>query len=218
MTSLIALQSMPGILASGGTSNGYVQPSAFEHDLTHLSVVKLWDLRFAGSTAHSPSSRTTSVPFGELPDSTMQCTNPSGRPRSVKALVECPVSGDLYSLCGDSKVHVLRPSAYASIEGPRNREAIQPRTYTDPSLIVSEFYVRLAITPDGRYLSSGSCKGGVMTWDTHSRVNDRGEVKATKLGLGSGGVAWPEGKDRGVAAVDWGKDLVSLPVADTTRC
>lgn len=67
----------------------------------------------------------------------------------------------------------------------------------------------MAISPDGRYLSSGSCKGGVMTWDIEASGNRDGEVDATRLSLGMGGVAWPDGKEREVSAVDWGKDLVS---------
>ena len=49
-----------------------------------------------------------------------------------------------------------------------------------------------------------------MTWDTGALTNDQGEVYATRLSLGAGGVAWPEGREREVSAVDWGKDLVSL--------
>jgi len=172
------------------------------------SIVKLWDLRFPASTARSPDPRPICTPFGELPDPTIQSR--SRRPRSVNALVESPVNGDLYALCGDSKVHVLRPSAYSSCEEPPKSEAIQPRIYTDPDLLVSSFYIRMAISPDGRYLSSGSCKGGVMSWETQEQGYDGGQMKATRLSLGTGGVAWPEGREREVSAVDWGKDLVSL--------
>lgn len=210
VTSLIALQAMPGILASGGSSDGYVIfISRRRVALTSNSIVKLWDLRFPASTLRSPDPRPTCTPFGELPDPTTHCTNPSRRARSINALLECPLSGDLYTLCGDSKVHVLRPSAFTSTEEPPNPEAIQPRTYTDPNLLVSSFYIRMAISPDGRYLSSGSCKGGVMTWDTKGPVDEWDEVNATRLSLGMGGVAWPEGREREVSAVDWGKDLVS---------
>ncbi len=49
-----------------------------------------------------------------------------------------------------------------------------------------------------------------MNWDTQAKVDDRGEVNATRLGLGIGGVAWPDGREREVSAVDWGKDMVGF--------
>ena len=51
-----------------------------------------------------------------------------------------------------------------------------------------------------------------MTWDTEDRVDNRGEVKATRLSLGTGGVAWSGAREREVSAVDWGRDLVRVPM------
>ncbi|WVF66701.1 hypothetical protein IAT40_001443 [Kwoniella sp. CBS 6097] len=209
VTSLVALQSMPGVLASGGSFDG---------------IVKLWDLRFPAPTARSSEPRPSCTSVGSLPDPTLHGTTPSRRARSINALCESPTTGDLYALCGDSKIHSLRPSyaLYAnanneecsspSTPNTTSREAIGLRTYTDPNLLVSSFYIRLAISPDGRYLSSGSCRGGVMTWDTKSPTGR--DDQATRLGMGMGGVVWPEGKEREVCAVDWGKDMLAASSDD----
>lgn len=141
------------------------------------------------------------------------------------------MTGDVYALCGDSKIHVLRPSAAlirhhpahssgafsAFTEEETYAEAVQPATYSDPSMLISNFYIRLSLSPDGRYLAAGSCKGGLMTWDTQERgqdMNERGDASRTvakKLGMGvevrMSGVGE---KDREVCAVEWGKDIVSL--------
>ncbi|WVW81447.1 hypothetical protein I302_103441 [Kwoniella bestiolae CBS 10118] len=197
VTSLVALQSMPGILASGGSFDG---------------IVKLWDLRFPAPTTRSPEPRPSCTTVGSLPDPTVYGSMPSRRARSINALCESPTTGDLYALCGDSKIHSLRPSSILSSSGDQDdhRESIGLKTYTDPNLLVSSFYIRLAISPDGRYLSSGSCKGGVMTWDTRAKDGSQ----ATRLGLGMGGVQWPEGKEREVGAVDWGRDMLAASSDD----
>lgn len=141
------------------------------------------------------------------------------------------MTGDVYALCGDSKIHVLRPSAAlirhhpahssgafsAFTEEETYAEAVQPATYSDPSMLISNFYIRLSLSPDGRYLAAGSCKGGLMTWDTQERGQDMNERRgasrtvAKKLGMGvevrMSGVGE---KDREVCAVEWGKDIVSL--------
>lgn len=150
--------------------------------------------------------------YGSLADPTINCSNPSRRPRSVNALVESPTTGDLFALCGDSKIHALRP-AYAAVghadssaEADAGSEpdltAILPGTYTDPNLLVSSFYLRASVSPDGKSLACGSGRGGVMTWDIDGKPDSRGEIKATRLSLGVHG-------DREVSAIDWGHDMVS---------
>jgi denticleless len=73
----------------------------------------------------------------------------------------------------------------------------------------------LAFSPCGRYLASGSARGGLMTWDTasrevqgYNRSPTMTVVNATKLGMGQ---TWDgTGKEREVNAVDWGYDMVSF--------
>ncbi|RXK34961.1 hypothetical protein M231_07775 [Tremella mesenterica] len=181
VTSLVALQAMPGVLASGGSFDG---------------IVKLWDLRFTPDIKNDSNSSSSCTPLGILPDPTLI---PGRRSRSINSLVESPTTGDLYALCGDSQIHTLRPSAYSQ-EG--DSIAILPQKYSDPSLLVSSFYVKMAVSSDGKYLASGSCQRGLMTW----QVNPKGCERATRFG---------DGKKKEVCAVDWGHELLAGTTEDS---
>jgi denticleless len=169
-------------------------------------IVKLWDLRFPVAEKKTP--RPSAMAWGELPDPTTHCANPSRRARSVNALVESPTTGDLFAMCGDSKIHALRPACARSSDEDSDTEAILPRTYTDPNLRVSTFYLRASISPDGEHLACGTSQGGVMTWDIDGKVDSRGEVQATRLEFGNR-------VDTEVSAIDWGHDMVCL---SSTSC
>ena len=189
---------MPGMLASGGSYDGWVHSVQFEGN-TDVSIVKLWDLRFPASEKKTP--KPSAMAWGELPDPTTNCANPSRRARSVNALVESPTTGDLFAMCGDSKIHALRPACARSPDEAIDTQAILPRTYTDPNLRVSTFYLRASISPDGKYLACGSTYGGVMSWDVNGKTDSKGEVKATRLSFG-------KREDTEVSAIDWGHDMV----------
>ncbi|ODN83797.1 hypothetical protein L198_07693 [Cryptococcus wingfieldii CBS 7118] len=186
VTSLLALNSIPGTLASGGSFDG---------------IVKLWDLRFPAPTPRSPNPRPSCTSSGVLPDCTLSGDSPSKRPRSINAMVESPSTGDIYALCGDSKVHVIRPSAALSPEEMAEAtldqvaEAIQPQKFTHPDLLINSFYIRLSISPDGRYLATSSPRSGQLAWDTQSP-----NVAAETYG-------W---KGREVGAMDWGKEVLAV--------
>ena len=163
------------------------------------SIVKLWDLRFPATEKKTP--KPSVVAWGELPDPTTNCANPSRRARSVNALVESPTTGDLFAMCGDSKIHALRPACARTSDEEMDHQAILPRTYTDPELRVSTFYLRASVSPDGKTLACGSSQGGIMAWDLNGKVDTKGEVKATRLGFGGRA-------DTDVGAIDWGHDMV----------
>jgi denticleless len=165
------------------------------------SIVKLWDLRFPATERKTP--RPCATAWAELPDPTILCANPSRRSRSVNALVESPTTGDLYSMCGDSKIHALRPAYARAPDDEPDVRAILPKTYTDPGMRVSTFYLRASISPDGKNLACGSSNGGIMSWDIDAKADAKGEVRATRLGYG-------KRDDFDVSAIDWGHDMVCL--------
>ena len=168
------------------------------------SIVKIWDPRL-----HTRSSSTASA-AASLPDPT--AIPPSKRVRGVQSMVEQPSTGDLHILTADSKVHVVRPAALLSGCSGTD-EAVQPVRYSHPELR-SSFWMGLSFSPCGRYLASGSSRGGVMTWDTQLQsakgynVAGMRDVVATKIGLGDAAQGWE--REREVNAVDWGYDMVSL--------
>ncbi|KAL1408905.1 multisubstrate pseudouridine synthase 7 [Vanrija albida] len=189
ITSLVALQSMPGILASGGSFDG---------------IVKLWDIRCPDP---SSGSRPKATPYGVLPDPTI-LGNPSRRSRSVNALCESPITGDLYALCGDSQIHVLRPSAAKADSDPL--EAILPKKFVHPDLLTRSFYIRMSLSADGKYLACGSSHAGVMVWDTGS-----GNTTVTGSRL-----PFPKqhssSQEPEAIAVDWGRDILAASSDDCT--
>lgn len=132
-------------------------------------------------------------------------------------MTEQPTTGDLHILTADSRVHVVRPSAMLHSSSTLGTdEAIQPVRYSHPQL-GSTYWMGLSFSPCGRYLASGSTKGGVMTWDTDSarahgagyNVKEVSEVVATRVGLGPQSHGWE--REREVNAVDWGYDMVRSP-------
>lgn len=159
------------------------------------SVVKLWDIRLPGTTT---SQRPKASPVGQLPDPTVCGLNPSRRPRSVNALCEDARTGDLYALCGDSQIHVLRPSA---VHTESISEAILPYKYAHPDLLTRSFYIRMSLSSDGRYLACGSSHAGVMTWDTSHAKGTPSSILASRLPI-------PSESNPEVIAVDWGRDMV----------
>lgn len=82
-------------------------------------------------------------------------------------------------------------------------------TFSSPSLLSSSFYVRLSISPCGRYLASGSSGNGFSTniWDlkTHSSARQvYGETRECSVAL--------KGNTEEVSGIDWADDTVSDPL------
>jgi denticleless len=65
-----------------------------------------------------------------------------------------------------------------------------------PGLFVNSFYVKLAISPCGSWLASGSSGGGIYLWDVASRPSH--QRKAVEL----------KSAGQEVSAVDWAGDMV----------
>jgi denticleless len=173
--------------------------------------VRLWDLRFPAPTARFPDPRPTHSHARFLPDPTLGLPS-SRRPRGIHSLVESPTSGDIYALTGDSNVHTLRP-AYASLtpnfDDPAFQQAILPDFYASKDLHVQTFFVRMALSPDGRYLATGNSKAGVVTFDTREKRS-----KGVVFDLGKDPEYWPKGRAREVTSVDWGRDCMAACADD----
>lgn len=169
--------------------------------MTESSVVKLWDIRCPDPAT---SLRPKSIAYGSLPDPTTFGPNASRRGRSINALCEQPLTGDLYALCGDSKIHALRPSAakYGAVDPS---EAILPQKFVHPDLQTRSFYIRMTLSPDCKYLACGSSHGGVMMWDATVAARSKTDIIGTRLSVPSFGSKTPE-----VIAVDWARDLVCV--------
>lgn len=78
-------------------------------------------------------------------------------------------------------------------------------TFSSPTMCSSTFYIRLAISPDGRYLAAGSSSLGWQTsiWDlqAHSARTVYGETKKATVAL--------KGHGHEVGGIDWADGVVS---------
>ncbi|KAL7417701.1 WD40-repeat-containing domain protein [Mrakia frigida] len=186
-TSILYIPQRAHTIASCGTGDG---------------IIKLWDLRTHGSyttrkgypapaaeESHDPtfSSSSSSNAFGS--SSTLM---KRGRPHGIASMC-LSTEGDLiYALGTDNKVHLHSP---LSLSTP----SISPtKTYSHPSLRVT-FYSRLAMSPCGRYLTSGSARGRVHLWEvggSWTRGCDERERQGIVLKGDEGG--------REIGCVDWG--------------
>jgi denticleless len=144
-------------------------------------------------------------------------------------MAEQPSTGDIHILTADTKIHVVRPGLGS------DQESAQDVRYVHDQLR-STYWMKIAFSPDGRYLASGSSRGGLMCWDTQKSIRGWGscmggggrgaeegewkdgvrtrdgvrEVSAKRLGMGLDQVGGGRReKDREVTAVDWGYDMVS---------
>lgn len=71
-------------------------------------------------------------------------------------------------------------------------------TFFSPHASYSTFYIRCAISPDSRYLATGSSSGEVFLWDTEGRGSGQEAVRL-------------KGHEREVSGLDWGHESVRCP-------
>ncbi|TIB84054.1 WD40 repeat-like protein [Wallemia mellicola] len=148
--------------------------------------VKLWDIR----TASGKSSKSVK-PASETPD----MTENNGRPHGVSHLA---ADGSwLWTLCTNSIIYGY----------PTNNLTSEARIQLkDDELTCASFWVRMALSPDSRYLSCGSKNGTVFSWDiSNSKRAQQSQDKAVKLFHSKG----TNGTSNEVGSVDWADDVLA---------
>ncbi|KDE04858.1 hypothetical protein MVLG_04718 [Microbotryum lychnidis-dioicae p1A1 Lamole] len=136
------------------------------------SVIKVWDLRRSHSRRVNPASFETN----EIAVSNTS----SKRPHGISSLVLSPDGRALYSLGTDAVISSFKPGNLT--------HSYPLATYQHPNLVVNSFYIRLAVSPDSRFISCGSTDNAVYAWDTCAAA-DQG-VKMV-------------GHEKEVSCVDW---------------
>ncbi|SCZ88489.1 BZ3500_MvSof-1268-A1-R1_Chr2-1g04444 [Microbotryum saponariae] len=114
------------------------------------SVIKVWDLRRSHSRRINPASFETN----EIAVSNTS----SKRPHGISSLVLSPDGRALYSLGTDAVISSFKPGNLT--------HSYPLATYQHPTLVVNSFYIRLAVSPDSRFISCGSTDNAVYAWDT----------------------------------------------------
>ncbi|GAA6052878.1 hypothetical protein JCM3770_004389 [Rhodotorula araucariae] len=139
------------------------------------SVVKVWDLRRSHSRRVNPATYETNE---DALLSTM-----TTRPHGISSMALAPDGRKLYALSTDSHVY-----AYSATN---LTHAAPVTTFHSPHASYATFYVRCAVSPDSRFLATGSSGGEVFLWDTEGRGSAQEAVRL-------------RGHEREVSGLDWG--------------
>lgn len=211
VTSVVYLPGDPYTLLSSGSFDGCVS-------LFHLlfsrssqprdSKLRKWDLRLpmarkAKKTLHSPIEESQTDPTA---------LNGSRRPRGISSLAlgSNDTAGVLFGLSADSRIHTYTlplDSPHEMYEG----------TYGHPHLLASAFYVRLSVSPCGRWLASGSSSGCVCLFDV-SRSRSRSGWGLGSMGAMKDSAVELVGQSMSgeVGAVDWADGCLAACADDGT--
>ncbi|KAG7449441.1 WD40 repeat-like protein [Guyanagaster necrorhizus] len=170
VTNLIYSDTSPHNLVSSGSYNG---------------ILRCWDVRSLTSSKKILKYKLHKPLFVSTEDPTI--FHGSRRPRGIISLAEGsgPTAGLLFGLGADSRVHTYTRSSLLPMSNSYAHERMQ----------TNSFYITLAMSPCGRWLSSGSTgRGSAFLYDVHSAwqpfaMEEKGvELQGQQGDIG--GVAW----------------------------
>lgn len=177
--------------------------------------IKVWDIR----AVQSKRKAAQAVECSALPPNH---TLPGHRAFGLNSLTMSPDGARLYTLCRDSVVYVYDTQHISN--GPIH-------AYTHPRLHASTFYVKSAISRDGRLFSTGSSDGCPIVFPTDEKYLDKmlyprihpedsraSQIsKAVPVGYGA---ALVRGYEKEVTDVTWtnGGDMVAISDDYLARC
>ncbi|KAG1753781.1 WD40-repeat-containing domain protein [Suillus paluster] len=189
------------ILYPDDRPHGLVSSGSFD------GILHYWDLRLPSD---KPSKRSPKKPsFKPLFSSTIDPTTFHGaRCRGITSMSQGsgPSAGLLFALGADSRLYTY---SYPTLT--------PHRTETHPNLQTNSFYVRLATSPCGRWLASGSTSraGSLFLFD----INNAGRIAAS-YGMGADEPVSPAVRFRGqaseIGAIDWARNMVASCADDGT--
>ncbi|PSR73459.1 hypothetical protein PHLCEN_2v10751 [Hermanssonia centrifuga] len=182
-------------------------------------VLRQWDLRYLSSKRYT--SGQNSVPKAITSPSLLSSADPTTykgdrRARGITSLVvgSGASAGLLFALSNDSRVHTYDMSTLEPLSGWTEDPSNDLWSYGHENMHTNSFYVRLAMSPCGRWLASGgAANGSVYLFDvTSSSANRRGPAFSDGRGLG----VELQGQKGEVGAVDWAEGMVACCADDGT--
>jgi WD40 repeat protein len=160
VTSVAYLEHRDNLIASSGS---------FE------SVVKVWDLRKCLSRRINPPALQTSPDFSFRP-------GVSKKPNGVCSILLSADKTELYAIATNAKCVALdafdvsRPEPLKTFDTTPWHLAEDWQGSFMTELRTSSFYVRLALSPDGRTLATGTQEGNIWMWDTRNAGRNFNDV------------------------------------------
>ncbi|KAG2370070.1 WD40-repeat-containing domain protein [Suillus spraguei] len=189
------------ILYPDDRPHGLVSSGSFD------GILHYWDLRLPSdnSSKRSPKKPAYKPLFSSTMDPT---TFHSARCRGITSMSQGigPSAGLLFALGADSRLYIYSYPTLTPL-----------RTEAHPNLQTNSFYVRLATSPCGRWLASGSTNraGSLFLFD----ISNAGRV-GPSYGKEAGEPISPTVRFRAqsgeIGAVDWARDMVASCADDGT--
>ena len=168
-----------------------------------ISILRCWDLRL-------PLTRTNNAP-SQLKPTNSTATDPTtqngSRSRGIMSLVQGtgPTAGLLFALAADSRIYTY--STFPTLN------PLSSHTYSHENMQTNSFYVRIAISPCGRWLVSGGAgAGSAFLYDigNAARMSSTSEYESHSRGVQL------RGQTGEVAAVDWANGMLATCADDGT--
>lgn len=111
-----------------------------------------------------------------------------------------PSAGQIFTLCNDSRIHTY--NAWGAAGAPL--DILQKdNIYSHRHLATNSFYLRVSVSPCGRWLAAGGASGSAFLFDIATR------------GLGVQGIEL-KGQDGEISGVDWTDNALATCADDGT--
>jgi len=173
-------------------------------------MLRLWDLRQATPASKAKKSPKKRAAIQPAAMSSFDPTTVEGsrRARGLASIVSGtgPTYGLLFGLGVDSRVHTYAASTLLPLS-PKG-------TFKHPNMNTNSFWVRLAISPDGRSIVSGSSVTGkgasAFLFDVSQTVMATPSILSDTAGVEL------HGQKGEVGGVDWAQDMLATCTDDGT--
>ena len=211
---------------SGGSYDGYAL--VFSHlprPLTCSRILRQWDIRYIDNRRKSKRKDPTWVDAIPGPSymSSIDPTTYGGtrRARGITSLTQGsgPSRGLIFALANDSQVHTYDLGSLEPLSGHTNDAGADPWSHAHANMRTNSFYVRVALSPCGRWLASGgAANGSVFLYDVSAGARERGAMTSCKAGSMAGQLRGVElhGQRGEVGAVDWAEGMLATCADDGT--
>jgi denticleless len=165
------------------------------------SILRYWDLRQPTRKSRSTKPHTPSALYTTATDPT--ALDHSLRPRGITSLAlgTGPTAGLIFALGADSRIHTYTAPTL---------EPLTKKVYAHKNMQTNSFYVKLAVSPCGRWLASG-CGGN----DGSAFLFDVSGAASPGVADGAGGVEL-RGQQKEVGSVDWAEGELATCADDGT--
>lgn len=128
-----------------------------------------------------------------------------------------PTAGLVYALGTDSRIHTYSTPWLEPLSGhpPLHIGAHDPHAYTHPNMQTNSFYVRLALSPCGRWAATGNATDGRTYLFDVASATSAGRARDVGL-VGWDGAVELRGQAGEVGAVDWAEGMLATCADDGT--